>query len=85
MPELESVSDTESVDSNEYHYGFMSYDPTRSTRMRINNFSAIDWSADVGNNLVEPEAGERVGADYNEWRNVVAQAVFQERNNNNNR
>lgn len=75
MPELVDLSDTESVDSNEIHYGFMSYDPTRSTRMRMNNFSAIDWSAEVGNNVVasqEPEAGVRV-LDI-EWWNVVAQA-----------
>ena len=79
MPELVGLSDTaesvESIDSNEYHYGFMSYDPTRSTRMRMNNFSAIDWSAEVGNNVVasqEPETSVRV-LDI-EWWNVVAQA-----------
>ena len=75
MPELESISDTESIDSNEIHYGFMSYDPTRSTRMRMNNFSAIDWSADVGNNVVasqEPEAGERVARiDIEWWHDVL--------------
>ena len=27
MPELEDISDTESIDSNEIHYGFMSYNP----------------------------------------------------------
>ena len=35
MPELEDISDTESIDSNEIHYGFMSYNPQFSTRMRI--------------------------------------------------
>ena len=59
MPELEDISDTESIDSNEFHYGFMSYNPQFSTSMRLSDDAR--------------EVYRGTTRDI-EWWNVVAQA-----------
>ena len=72
MPDLIDVptfSDTESIetiDSNEIHYGFMSYGVGAAY---YRNLSAIDWSADVGNNVVETEPA----SGDSEWLDLVVQ------------